>query len=343
LVLFLLMINIVMVFRVDNLMDTLYAFKEVSLIFFIVMSFFYFKNIIINNFIKYLRLIIFLNILNLIVGIITLYIGPEVYAKLIVGHSFYGNSEIGNFRISHIGGLFRTPALLGSSAAYGYFGLFSFFIFRYFKKQTSSLFALGNVALSFTRSVYIALLFYFLLVILYKVYKKEVTSKHLVITCTVIFVMLIGGISKLNYLNSLSGVNSIFSRLNNWSLILDQTDFNFFNFLFGGFYGFVGLANDTSIEFLKIFDNSWLFYMYNIGITGVIMTIVYLVSFIKRSKMSIYIILPLAISMFFINLTQSQVFLIFFPLVLILYCSTKERMNFASVSMEGMNENENRP
>lgn len=114
---FLISINIIMILRVQDIADIMYSFKEVSLIFFSISIFFYYRSIIHNCMPKILILLGVLVSLNLLFAFYSFMIGSEEYSKFVLGHFFYGSSEEGNFKISHINGLLRTPALIGSSVA----------------------------------------------------------------------------------------------------------------------------------------------------------------------------------------------------------------------------------
>jgi len=282
----------------------LYSFREVALIFTLIASYrmFYFPK-------KYLNVIsktlIILSILNIIFVLLTMYIGPEAYMKLLTGRYFWPTDPLLKFKIStFVGGFYRSPGLIGESASVGFFGVFSFFLILHSQYKRYFWIPLILVLLSFTRSAYLVLIIYGLLLILKK-------KKYLRIAIR-ISPLIIGALFYAIYIN-LFDIRSLWMRIDNW---INKIDLNS-NVLFGGNLNRIGSTAADGSGFESVFDNYWLFLYHGIGLFGIFLVLIFLSKKKFFTNSTFYISISLFISGLFITYTQSIPFLVFFPLLTI--------------------------
>lgn len=282
----------------------LYSVREVVLIFALIASYrlFYFP-------LKYLNIIsktlIILSGLNIVFVLLTMYIGPEAYMQLLTDRYFWPTDPVLKFKIStFVGGFYRSPGLIGESASVGFFGVFSFFLILHSQYKRYFWVPLILVLLSFTRSAYLVLIVYGLLLILKK-------KKYLKIALK-ISPLIIGALIYAVYID-LFDVRSLWIRFDNW---INRINLNS-NILFGGNLDRIGATAPEGSGFTSVFDNYWLFLYHGIGLIGIFLILIFLAKKKFFTKSTFYITVSILISGLFITYTQSIPFLVFFPLLTI--------------------------
>lgn len=254
-------------------------------------------------FLKFSLAFVLLNICAVLVNFI---IGYEDYMELVTGRFVWGNDPEYNFKISFFYNLIRSPGLIGESANLGYFGLFSFWFFLKSKEFNKyAIFPFILALLSFTRSVYLSLF----LVMLIRVLNTKQVLMFLLKYMWVIFSLIFFFVLVL-YNYNIFEAESLFIRIENWG---ESAKFST-SYLFGGELGKIGTAVIEGGG-PNVLDSYWITTLLSFGILGVIL----IVSFInnKQSKdieLSVFFI-AIALSGFFVTLTQSITFLVMFPLI----------------------------
>lgn len=259
-----------------------------------------------------LKVIYILVLLNIFFTVLIFFISWGDYTKILIGESFWGIHKEYKFKFSDFAGvsfmkLYRVPALIGESAALGHFGLISFFLFKdHVKYKYLSYFSLVLVALCFTRSVYLVLAVYYLLLGLSssKRFQKFVLYGLLLIPIIIAALIKYG----------LFDLKSLFMRFDFWNELMEID----FNFIYGGAIGSVGLASSMD-GFINVIDNYWLFLIFSVGIIGVLLILLFLYEKARFKKDLAFITIAFMISGLFITLTQSLVFVSMFPLLFINY------------------------
>ena len=89
-----------------------------------------------------------------------------------------------------------------------------------------------------------------------------------------------------------------------------------FNILFGGAIGNVG-GGVRGGGFIETLDSYWLFMFLSSGLVGIITVILFIYEKRKKQNKFLFILISFLLSGLFINLTQSIVFLVLFPLLFI--------------------------
>lgn len=254
-------------------------------------------------FLKFSLAFVLLNICAVLVNFI---IGYEDYMELVTGRFVWGNDPEYNFKISFFYNFIRSPGLIGESANLGYFGLFSFWFFLKSKEFNKyAIFPFILALLSFTRSVYLSL---FLVMLIRVLNTKQVLMfllKYMWVIFSLIFFFVI-----VLYNYNIFEAESLFIRIENWG---ESAKFSS-SYLFGGELGKIGTAVIEGGG-PNVLDSYWITTLLSFGILGVIL----IVSFInnKQSKdieLSVFFI-AIALSGFFVTLTQSITFLVMFPLI----------------------------
>ncbi len=244
-------------------------------------------------------------IANISAVLVNFYIGYEEYMELVTGRFVWGNDEEYKFKISFFYNLIRSPGLIGESASLGFFGLFTYFLFtqsKDFKKY--KYFPILLTALSFTRSVYLSLL----LLITYRT-----LSNYKVLRFIIKYVWALAFLSILLIIflinENFFSFESLLIRIKEWG---EKTKFNY-NYIFGGKLGMTGSSVRGSG--LAVLDSFWITKLLNFGLLGVILIVFFIKSKIVGNKSLKVFVIALAISGFFVTLTQSIAFLVFFPLL----------------------------
>ncbi|MFW6008252.1 MAG: hypothetical protein ACOCP8_03205 [archaeon] len=332
LLLYIFFINIIMVYKINNISAILYSFKEVSLIFIIILIYKFFDDSIKEKKHFIVVTLLIFSILNLASVFLSYIIGYREYLEFLTGEVFYANSEVLNFKVSHFYSYLRSPALVGNSASFGFFSFFSFIIILNSSKKKYCIIPLLNGILSLTRSVYLSffifLLFAFVQIIRKK--KHELTYKKIliIILAIILFIIFLSSYflniqdsysNIINYLQNITMSESLYARFNVWNNIIHQNvNKTFIDILIGGGYGYLGTANNFhgSRSYLSIFDNAWLFLYFNIGIIGIALVIIYFISREKNNINIIFMIISISASMYFINLFQGEVVIAMMPITL---------------------------
>jgi hypothetical protein len=295
------------------------AFREVFLLFLLI---YIFNQVKISykqwNLIQ--KMILILVFLNIFFTVLVFFVGWSEYTRILVGESFWGIHKEYKFKFSDFVGvsfmkLYRVPALIGESAALGHFGLISFFLLKDHKKfKYISYISLILVALCFTRSVYLVLILYYLLLGMSssKRFQKFVLYGLLLIPVLIVALLRYG----------LFDIKSLYMRFDFWNELMEID----FNFIYGGAIGSVGLASAMD-GFINVIDNYWLFLIFSIGIIGVILVIFFFYEKTRYKNDLVFITIAFLISGLFITLTQSLVFLSLYPLLFLNYRILEDERN----------------
>lgn len=289
----------------DDLASFYYSFRDNFMVFALIMIY---SNTKIKPkvwlvFLKFTLVFVLLNICAVFVNFI---IGYEDYMELVTGRFMWGNDPEYNFKISFFYNFIRSPGLIGESANLGYFGLFSFWFFLKSKEFNKyAIFPFLLALLSFTRSVYLSLFLVFLI----RVLNNRQVLKFLLKYIWVIFLLILFFVVLL-YSYNIFEAESLFIRIEDWGKKAKSSS----SYLFGGELGKIGTAAIED-DGLSILDSYWLTTLLSFGVLGAIL----IVSFInnKRRKdieLSVFLI-AIALSGFFVTLTQSITFLVMFPLI----------------------------
>lgn len=304
---------IVLLFNAEGPGSIYIAIREVFLLFFLI---FVFNQMALSksqwNWI--LTMVFILVLANIFFTLLIFVIGLERYMVLLTGEFFWGNHPIYKFKISNFVGtkLYRVPALVGEAATLGHFGIFSYFLLRSHKKFKNWAFlSLILVALCFIRSVYVLLILYWLF------WGISTNKKFAKFALYSLPLLPIGAFVMTKY--NLFDLKSLFMRFDFWQTKISVD----YNFLFGGAIGRVGKAT-TSGGFEDTIDNYWLFLLFSIGITGIVLAILFLYEKSRNNKELLIITLATCIAGLFITLTQSMVILVMLPLM---FMNFKNLMN----------------
>lgn len=289
----------------DDLASFYYSFRDNFMVFALIMIY---SNTKIKPkvwlvFLKFTLVFVLLNICAVFVNFI---IGYEDYMELVTGRFMWGNDPEYNFKISFFYNFIRSPGLIGESANLGYFGLFSFWFFLKSKEFNKyAIFPFLLALLSFTRSVYLSLFLVFLI----RVLNNRQVLKFLLKYIWVIFLLILFFVVLL-YSYNIFEAESLFIRIEDWGKKAKSSS----SYLFGGELGKIGTAAIED-DGLSILDSYWLTTLLSFGVLGAIL----IVSFIKNKRrkdieLSVFLI-AIALSGFFVTLTQSITFLVMFPLI----------------------------
>lgn len=301
---------LLLIYNTNSFFSFYIGFREVFVIF--ILSFFFYQFQFTKKQYNYLSgFLIVLVFVNLIMVFLTYYLGPEAYMKMLTGRYQWGNDEVTNFKIStFLGGLLRSPGIVGSSGALAYFALFSYFIFDFKKNQKIRKFSAFILLIStFTRSALLCLLIYEAL----KFISNKKNIKNIVKYGKVLIPILILGLIMAYQYNILS-TESLFMRFEIWTNKINVE----YNWLYGGAIGEVGGAIRGQGE-ESILDNYWLFLLYSTGLIGVFIWLIFFYEKAKRSKKQLYFTIGIVFSGVFVMLTQAIPFLVMFPLILANY------------------------
>ena len=224
---------------------------------------------------------------------------------LMTGRFYWPKDPLLNFKISTFMGLtWRSPGLVGESAAVGVFGVFSFFFILHSKYKKYFWLPIILVFLSFTRSVYLIIITYYLL----KVFTNKKYLKYVLIGLPTI----VGSIVAISYSGLLS-LASFWMRIDNW---INKVDLDS-NILYGGNLANIGTAAPEGIGFAATMDSYWLFVFHGLGIVGVVVIMLFLFKKIAYTKDNLFFLIGIFVAGLFITYTQSIPFLVFLPLLAI--------------------------
>lgn len=317
------------------IIGVIYSFKEVWLFFLFVIIYKNYSNTIKKNSNIIIKLLAVLTVLNFIAMIISFIVGSENYMQLLTNRYFYPRDPELGFKISHIGGILRTPALLGESAAFGYFSVMSFIIFDINKNKKMSMISIINTVMCLTRSAYVFIIIYLLLRKLTEFkFNKKFSIRSIFIFTIVICIIIISRFAFSEtidkFINTALISKSLDERFIYWDEIKNaDLNNNISDMLIGGGYGITGTAFTLSNTYsensmLGVFDNTWLFMYYNTGIIGVFLILVFFITMAIKNINVLYIIVPLAISMIFINMFQGIAIISLLPIAIIFAYNDKQ-------------------
>jgi len=298
---------IVLIFNVDGIEPVYLVFREVYFLFILV---YIFSQIEINrsDWNKILKLIFFLLIVNSVFIILTNTMGPEKYMKMITGRYQWGIDPEYKFKISNFYKFWRSPALIGDAASVGYFSVITYLFMdqddRFKKRKYLALFPL---VFSFVRSAYLVLLVYEFL----KFFTKKKNLKILVLIFKISVPILVITFIYLSKYDIFSTA-SLYDRFYLWG---NQVDVDY-NLLFGGEIGNVG-SGARGQGFIATIDSYWFFLLLSSGFIGILLTILFLYEKSKKTNKFLFILISFFIGGLLVNLTQSIVFLVLFPMLFI--------------------------
>ena len=293
--------------NVDSLQSAYVVFREVYFIF--ILSFIYHQvEISQENWEKVLNLIFYLLIFNSIFILLTYYFGPEKYMKLITGRYQWGVDPVYKFKMTNFGQFWRSPALIGDAASVGYFSFFAYFFMdqnsKFKKKKYLALFPLF---FSFIRSVYLVFIVYEFL----KFFTQKKNLKILILVFKIGVPILLIAVLFLSRYEIFSAA-SLLDRFHLWSNEIHVE----YNLLYGGSIGNVG-GGARDQGFIGTIDSYWLFMLFSSGILGILLTLLFVFEKRKKGNKFTFILIAFFLAGFFVSLTQSIIFLIFFPFLFI--------------------------
>ncbi|PRX56935.1 hypothetical protein [Flagellimonas meridianipacifica] len=295
----------ILVYNVTDTSGFLFAFREVLLIYILVFLLEQ-TSIPIHLWRKILKLLYILVLLNLLFVFLTYILGPADYMKLLTGRFVWPIDMEYKFKISNYYIFWRSPGLIGETAAVGHFGLLCYFLFEedevYRKKKV---FAFLLILVAFVRSVYLIFLFYYLFQFFLK--KKNLFKLNIILPYLVGLVILVA--IPLYFFKFLS-LYSIVARVNHWVNDLEVE----FNLLFGGAIGNVGGAA-RGVGFVSTLDSYWLLMLVSTGLIGIALIVLFLIEKANNNQRLKIILISFLIGAFFITITQSIPFLVLFPLL----------------------------
>ena len=302
-----------LIYNTDSLKSLYIAFREFYFIFILI---FIFSQIELkqNQLNKLLNIIFYLVIVNSVFIGLTYVLGSEYYMKMLTGRYVWGIDPDYKFKMSIFYKFWRSPALIGNAASVGYFGLFAYFLMdtqESFKRK--KYFTLILVLFSFVRSVFLVVLVYEFL----KFFTKKKNLKKFILIFKVGFPILILMFLYLTRYNIFSTA-SLHERFYLWGNQIN-VDYNIF---YGGAIGNVG-GGVRGEGFIETIDSYWLFMFISSGIIGVVISSLFIYEKSKKNNKFFFILISFFLAGFIVNLTQSIVFLVLFP---ILFLKIKEDM-----------------
>ena len=111
---------------------------------------------------------------------------------------------------------------------------------------------------------------------------------------------------------SILSTTSLLERFELWSIDYELE----YNYLFGGAIGNVG-GGARGEGFIATLDSYWLFLFFSSGIIGVFLALTFILEKSRNTNKFLFTLIAFGIAGFFVNLTQSIVFLAMFPLLFI--------------------------
>jgi hypothetical protein len=298
---------VVMFININNLESAYIVFREVYFVFILI---FIFSQVEIRQeqWNKVLNLIFYLLILNSVFILITNYLGPEKYMKMITGRYQWGVDPEYKIKMSNFFKFWRSPALIGEAASVAYFSVIAYFLMDQNKKfKNKKYMALFPLIFSFVRSAYLVFLIYEFLKFFTK--KKNLKILGLIFKIGVPLLLILGFVLSKYDVLSLESLQQRFYLWENNTKI----DYNSF---FGGAIGNVG-GGARGQGFISTIDSYWLFMLFSSGIIGISLIILFIYEKSIKTNKFLFIILSFLFAGFFVSLTQSLVFLALFPLLFI--------------------------
>lgn len=304
---FFIILFVMMLFNINSLESAYIVFREVYFVFILI---FIFSQVEIeqkqwNNI---LNLIFYLFIFNSIFILITNYLGPEKYMKMITGRYHWGIDPEYKLKISNFYKFWRSPALIGDAASVGYFSVIGYLLMDQNEKfKNKKYLALFPLIFSFVRSAYIVFFVYEFL----KFFTKKKNLKILVLIFKIGSpLLLIFGFILSKY--DIFSLESLQTRFYLWG---NKTEIEY-NSLYGGAIGNVGGAVRGQ-GFIATIDSYWLFLLFSSGLIGISLSVLFIYEKSIKTNKFLFILISFLLAGLFVNLTQSLVFLALFPLLFI--------------------------
>lgn len=298
---------IVLIYNSNSLLSTYIAFREVFLISVLI---FIYQQFAIDHYywLKILKFLYILVVINLVFILLTHVLGPEEYMKFLTGRYVWPADPEYKFKISSFLYFWRSPGVIGSPGNVGYFGLVAYLLFdqeETYKKK--SFFAILLAIVGFVRSVYVVLIVYWLL-------KFLLTKKNLrIIKLGLPYILSVAVIlCYFLYVKGALDLTSLFIRMDHW--INDITvDYNMF---FGGGIGEAGGAVRGE-GFIATLDNYWLLMIISVGLIGIVLQSFFMYKKVLNNRKTVYALIGFFFAGVFITLTQGISFLVLFPMLFI--------------------------
>lgn len=298
---------VVLLFNINGFEPLYIVMREVYLVFILI---FIFNQLELNkkDWYKILNILFYLLILNSIFILLTYSMGPDKYMEWLTGRYKWGIDPEYKFKISNFFQFWRSPALIGNAGSVAYFSLLAYlFMDQEPDFKNKKYVALFPLLFSFIRSAYLIFMIYEFL----KFFTKTKNLKKLIIVFKVGIPVLILLFIYLTQFDVFSTA-SLYDRFYLWS---NQVNVDF-NILFGGAIGNVG-GGVRGGGFIETLDSYWLFMFLSSGLVGIITIILFIYEKRKKQNKFLFILISFLLSGLFINLTQSIVFLVLFPLLFI--------------------------
>lgn len=306
-----------LIYNVDSLKSFYIAFREFYFVFILI---FIFAQIELkqNQLNKLLSIIFYLVIINCAFIGLTYVLGSESYMKMLTGRYVWGIDPDYKFQISNFYKFWRSPALIGNAASVGYFGLFAYFLMdtqESFKRR--KYFSLILVLFSFVRSAFLVILVYEFL----KFFTQKKNLKKLILIFKVGIPILIFMFLYLTKHNIFS-TESLYIRFYLWSNQIN-VDYNVF---YGGAIGNIG-GGARGGGFIETLDSYWLFMFLSSGIIGIVISSLFIYEKSKKNNKFLFLLIAFSLSGLLVNLTQSIVFLVLFPILFLKIKDDKPKLN----------------
>jgi hypothetical protein len=306
-----------LIYNIESLKSFYIAFREFYFIFILI---FIFSQIVLRQYLlhKLLNVIFYLVIINSVFIALTYALGSEDYMKMLTGRYVWGIDPDYKFKIATFYKFWRSPALIGNAASVGYFGLFAYLLMdtqEKFKKKRY--FTLILVLFSFVRSVFLVILVYEFL----KFFTLKKNLKKLLIIFKIGVPILIFMFLYLTKYDIFS-TESLYARYYLWSNQIN-VDYNIF---YGGAIGNIG-GGVRGDGFIETLDSYWLFMFLSSGLIGVVLSSLFIYEKSKKNKKFLFILIGFLLAGFLVNLTQSIVFLVLFPMLFLKIKEDKPELN----------------
>lgn len=306
-----LILFVILLFNAKGIEPLYIVFREVYVLFIMIFIFSQLQ-IYKKDWDRIMNIIFYLLILNSGFIILTYLIGPEEYMKLITGRFKWGIDPEYKFKITNFYNFWRSPALIGNPASVAYFSVIAYLMMdqepKFKKKKYITLFPL---IFSFVRSAYLIFIVYEFL----KFFTKKKNLKKLIIVLKVGVPLLILGFLYLTKYDIFSTA-SLYDRFYLWTTQINVD----YNVIYGGSIGNVG-GGVRGGGFIETLDSYWLLVFLSSGIIGVLLSSLFIYEKSKNNNKFLFILIAFILAGFFVNLTQSIVFLVLFPM---LFLKTKE-------------------
>ena len=306
-----------LIYNIESLKSFYIAFREFYFIFILI---FIFSQIVLRQYQlnKLLNVIFYLVIINSVFIALTYVLGSEDYMKMLTGRYVWGIDPDYKFKITTFYKFWRSPALIGNAASVGYFGLFAYLLMdtqEEFKKK--KYFTLILVLFSFVRSVFLVLLVYEFLI--FFTLKKNLKKLFIILKIGIPILICL-----LLYLNKYGvfSTASLYDRYYLWSTQVN-VDYNIF---YGGAIGNVG-GGVRGDGFVETLDSYWLFMFLSSGLIGVLLSTLFIYEKSNKNKKFLFILIAFLLAGFLVNLTQSIVFLVLFPMLFLKIKEDKPELN----------------